>query len=811
MKLSRSWLWLLILVPLALGIARLRFDVEILNLLPEKLSVAQGLKIYQQNFSDARELIITLEAPTPDETESAARTLAQLLRSQTNLVADVTWQPAWMENPGQAAELLAFLWLNQPPALFGELTSRLAVANLTNVLNGALDQLATSLSPADLALGGYDPYGLMRLPESVSSAAPAMGSGEELFASRDGTFRLMFVEAKPDIISYKACRKWLADIQRVIAEARSSGGLPSEVELHFTGRPPFVTEIAGGMENDMAGSAGGTLATIGILFWLTHRRLRPLFWLLFLLVLILVGTTALGGLFLGTINVVSMGFAAILLGLAEDFGIVIYQESRSHPELNASELRHEVAPGIFWSAVTTSGAFLILNLSVLPGLGQLGSLVAIGIILAAVVMLYGYLPPLLRLRRARDLENNPGAVKEKFLLFTPHRMLPPRIIWIITALLLVASVGLIWKYGLRFDHSANVLKPKNSQANAALEQIKARFGRTEEPLWVLVPGKDETEVAQRLVEVNGALSQAVSHQLIDGFTLPTALWPQPENQRANRPAVAALLQERETLYTAALHAGFTTDSLFVTGGILDSWQRAADSTNVFWPTNHASHWLLGKIVAHTTNGFLALGFIHPTTNAATTKKFAAEWPGELQRQGVILSGWELLGSTVFDTVVKEFPRVLIPIFLLVVVSLWLAFRSLKEVALSLVTLVFSGILLWATMDVLKWDWNILNLMALPLLLGMGVDFSIHIQLALRRYEGDLFVVRRSVGRALLLAGATTVAGFASLAFSTNAGMASLGKVCALGITLSLVVAVYLLPVWWRAWIISDKSNGQQRT
>jgi predicted RND superfamily exporter protein len=130
--------------------------------------------------------------------------------------------------------------------------------------------------------------------------------------------------------------------------------------------------------------------------------------------------------------------------------------------------------------------------------------------------------------------------------------------------------------------------------------------------------------------------------------------------------------------------------------------------------------------------------------------------------------------------------------------LWLAFRNLKQVALSLVTLAFSGICLAAAMDLLGWDWNILNLMALPLLLGMGVDFGIHIQLALRRHHGDLLAVRRSVGRALLLAGSTTIAGFGSLAFSTNAGMASLGKVCALGIALTLVVAVYLLPVWWRS-------------
>src|SRR5207247_2602102 len=86
------------------------------------------------------------------------------------------------------------------------------------------------------------------------------------------------------------------------------------------------------------------------------------------------------------------------------------------------------------------------------------------------------------------------------------------------------------------------------------------------------------------------------------------------------------------------------------------------------------------------------------------------------------------------------------------------------------------------------------------------DFSIHIQLALRRYEGDRLAVRRSVGTALLLAGATTVAGFGSLAFSTNTGMASLGKVCALGIILPLAIAVYLLPVWWKAWMRNDSAR-----
>ena len=184
---------------MGLGIARLRFDVDILNLLPANLSVAQGLQLYQKHFANSGELIITLQAPTAEEAESAAHSLANLLRQQTNLVAAVTWQPAWMEEPAQAMELVAYLWLNQPPVVFAELTDRLASTNLTKTLNETRDRLTTSLSPNDIGLGGYDPYGLTRLPESVSAVAQDMGTGDELFTSQDGTFRLVFVagEARP--------------------------------------------------------------------------------------------------------------------------------------------------------------------------------------------------------------------------------------------------------------------------------------------------------------------------------------------------------------------------------------------------------------------------------------------------------------------------------------------------------------------------------------------------------------------------------------------------------------------------------------
>jgi uncharacterized protein len=89
-------------------------------------------------------------------------------------------------------------------------------------------------------------------------------------------------------------------------------------------------------------------------------------------------------------------------------------------------------------------------------------------------------------------------------------------------------------------------------------------------------------------------------------------------------------------------------------------------------------------------------------------------------------------------------------------------------------------------------------MALPLILGTGVDYTIFIQLALRRHGGDEVMVRRSIGRALLLCGGTAMAGFGSLAWSSYPGMASLGKACAVGIGANMLISVYLLPAWWTA-------------
>src|SRR5262249_19204043 len=246
--------------------------------------------------------------------------------------------------------------------------------------------------PGEIARLSYDPFGLTRLPESAAGNVPAFGRGQEMFSSPDGSFRILFVTAVSELSTYRDCDRWVSAIRQLAGEAIS--GTKAPPTLGFTGRPAFVAEISRGMEHDITSSVGGTSLIIAALFWLAHRRWKPMLWLLTLLALILGSTLALGGLIFGRISVVSMGFAAILLGLAVDYAVVHYQEALAHPDLSIPEVRRAIAPSIFWAAVTTICAFLVLNFGGLPGLAQLGSLVALGVTLSACVMIFAFLPPL---------------------------------------------------------------------------------------------------------------------------------------------------------------------------------------------------------------------------------------------------------------------------------------------------------------------------------------------------------------------------------------------------------------------------------
>ncbi len=809
------WWWLLLLIPVVAGISHLRFDAEVLDLLPGKVPAVIGLKIYQQHFTNARELIVTVKAPNAELATATAQSISGRLGGETNLVADVTWQPPWLEHPDQAAELIACLWLNQPPEIFNRLANRLAESNLAGVLAETRDQLATTLSPAEIAQLGYDPFGLTRLPENLADAAPGFGQGQEMFTSADGTFRIIFLKARGELTGYRECTDWLNAVKQSVAAA-----LPATngIDIGYTGRQAFVAEISTSMKHDITLSVGGTSFIIAILFWLAHRRIKPVLWLLTLLALILACTLALGGLIFGMISVISMGFAAILLGLAVDYAVVHYQEALAHPDLSVPEIRRAIAPSIFWAAVTTISAFLVLNFSGLPGLAQLGSLVGLGVALSAFVMIFAYLPPLFPDRMKQNPSPSPALRGPPSHRSGGERAGVRGIFVLAVTVALILFCAIILFSGLpKLDTTANALQPRHSEAIAALDAIKENLGQKREPLWLVIAGQNENEVARKLDAIQPILENAVSNQTLTGFTSPDWFWPHPEFQSANRAAAQRLVEERNAIHAAALTNGFAEKALGLTDGILDTWQQATATTNIFWPTNPLCTWIFEKLAARETtqaapeasprrDQFLAAAFLYPATNTVSLASFESQLPHD----GVWLSSWEFLGGTVLAAVKKNMWKLLLPMIGLVLLSLWLAFRRFAEIFLSVSILLLSGFCLLAVMKICGWQWNLLNLMALPLILGTGVDYSIFMQLALRRHGGDLQVAHRSVGRALLLCGGTAVAGFGSLAFSSNAGMASLGRICAIGIAGNMLISVYLLPVWWRRLGRGSRVEGREQ-
>jgi uncharacterized protein len=788
------WWWVILLIPMAIGFARLHFDAGVLSLLPGRIPTVQGLKVYQEHFASTGQLIITIKAPDAPAAKTAAQAVAAHLRQATNLVADATWQPPWVEHPEQMAELIGYLWFNQPPSVFNRLADSLAQTNLATVLSATRDRLATTLSPADMAQWSYDPFGLTQLPADIAGAAPGFGRGDSMFASADGTFRIIFVQAKGEFRDYRECTAWLNAVRAIAAGAVEPA---SHVIIGYTGSPAFVAEISASMKHDVTLSVGGTAMIIALLFWLAHRRWKPMLWLLTLLALILAATLALGSLLLGAINVISMGFAAILLGLAVDYAVVHYQEALSYPDLIVPEIRRAIAPSIFWAAMTTISAFLVLNFGGLPGLGQLGSLVAIGIALSALVMIMAFLPPLFPDRMVR--RGPPPAAAIKAQTAEPLNPLRAKVVFAATGglvLLCIIVLSLGWP---KMDASNHAMEPRNSPAYAAFDAMKENLAQNQEPLWLVVSGRDEGEVARRLAAVKPQLDKAVARHLLTGFTLPDDLWPRPEMQSANRATARGLAAEGPALRAAALTNGFTADALGLSDKILETWRQAAATTNIFWPTNDVSRWIFAKLAAHDTNGFFAAGFLYPT--AGTPEPGAMVAPAE----GVWLSSWSLLGRAVLGEVKQNLWKVVLPMVSLVLLSLWLAFGRAAEIGLSLAVLLLSGLCLLAVMRVAGWSWNVLNLMAVPLLLGTGVDYSLFMQLALRRHGGSLRAARGSVGRALLLCGSTAAAGFGSLGFSSNAGMASLGQICAAGLAGNMLISIYLLPVWWKI-LAGQKKN-----
>lgn len=783
-------LFLIWLVLTFFGLSRLSFNVEISALLPPDLPEAQGIRELYHHFSRDNELILTLNAPDAAAAEAAARALAERLAGRGDLVRAAIWRLPFEERPDLAADLLAWLWLNTEPAAVVALAESLAPAAIDATLADTLDELTSGFLDEATMMRAYDPLGFARLPGGLRESA-GIGSGDELFASADGAYRVIYLEA-PDreFESYHEVAKWIAGLREEIAAWQRENN--AEVEIALTGEPAFVAEISTAMERDMKGSAIGTAILIALLFWAWFRRLRPLLWLLLMLGLIFSGTFAVGGLIFGELSAMSIGFAAILLGLAVDYGVVLFRE-RHEARGDARALRRIIGPGILWAAATTGAVFATLNLASLPGIAELGTLVAVGTVIGAGVMLILFAPV-----AARDAMSMPRTV-------TPTDEAAPSgtAALVFTGLTIAAgllSLALLGPPGLA--RGAKPFQLRDGESFTALEALEARLGAEEggSPLPVVITAENWERLHDRLAETAAKLESARDAGSVRDFLLPTSLVPHPEHQSANREPLAALAAERDRLIAATRGAGFSEEATFLIGELADSWATLLAQNDAPWvpPASDLGRWLAGRAVSDDGGGKVAaIGRISPVS-LTTDVEGHLIWAADINDHAVHVTGWEVLDPALQALVAGDFRRVFLPMGLILTLMLALVFRDIRDLLLALGTLAFSGL---ALLTLSRWlpavEWNTFNIAALPILFGTGLDHAIHMIFALRRSGGALAPVRRGISQALLFCGLSTGVGFGSLAFASSEGLSSLGLVCALGIMLNMLAAIWLLPHWWR--------------
>lgn len=763
------------------GLTRLRFDTDILSMLPGGLPEVKGLKAFHEGFSRDDELILVIEGAEEDAgaLSEAAESLAKTLEQQ-RLVKQARWTPRWNEEPAGIAELLAYVWLNGDPAETRALAKRLGPANSEATVNASLARIANSMEGMDMVMLAHDPFGFLQHP-AIGALMRSSDQGGEAFESGDGRTHLLFVDAPAPMMSYREAAAWLKELRKSVSSWQAEDGYG--LKVRFTGEPAFSSEIGSAMEKDLSGSIGITLGLIGILFWWMQRRFSLLLGLTGILILVFAVALGVAGWLYGELSIMALSSIEILIGLAVDYGLVICQEAKV-ADHDRKALRAACGKPVMFGALTTTVVFLALNLGGLPGMAQLGSIVAIGLSSAAILMLVIYLPFVAKFGVDREPAHGSGKILPRGSLS-----------WTITGTLSLAAIAILMMHGMPgAEFSSKIMRPRNSEAMETFEHVQKAFPTfSGTSLGLVIEAKSDAEMLARLTEARRRINAASA--IIGKSALSDGWWPDAARQSANRPILATLAENGDRLLREADKAGFTEQGLALGRAVLDAFALQAADPGLAFPQSAAAQEVMRLFLTRKEDGGgYLLGSVEPAAGmdpaGADFEKFRA-----LTGDGIWLSGWDLFKPAIAKLVREDMVHMLVPMFILLVGMMIVIFRRPGDVALALFAMVLSTLLLLATMSVTGLKWNFVNLMATPLLLGTGIDYAIHVTLSLRRTGGDFKDLWQGTGKALLFCGASNVIGFGSLVFSSSDALVSLGTVAVIGILLSMGISIFLLPGW----------------
>jgi uncharacterized protein len=831
-----------VLIALALAIAagfyttrHFSINTDINTLISPDLDWRKRDNQFDEAFDRDRTILAVVDAPTPELTSAASAALAQKLSGDTRNFESV--QPL---GSGEFFEKNGLLFL--PAAEVGRLTGQFAsAAPLIEImagdpslrgLTGALETGLAGVKRGQVKLDSTErPFNLISgSVEDVLSKGSATFSWQELVSDKPLTDsdRRAFIEFKP-ILDFNALEPG-KDATDAIRQAARDLNFDSQyhARVRLTGPVPIANEEFATVADGAVVNGIGTVLVVLRILWMALHSSKIILAVFTNLFIGLSITTALGLMMVGSLNLLSIAFAVLFVGLGVDFGIQYSVRYRSE-RFKGNDLRTALEKAAERSAVPLSLAAMATAagfLSFLPtdykGISELGEIAGVGMLVAFTSSIT-VLPALL------NLLNPPGekeAVGYAFLAPVDHFLEKHRVV-IIVGTLLVAVAGLPLLYFLHFDFNPiNLRSPKvesiatfldlrrdpNTGANAInvltnsesdAKKIEERLGKVPEVLSVrsldsFVP-EDQPAKLKLIAQGAKVLNPALSPDSIDAAPSDAenveALKGSAESLRkaagdakgpgavASRRLAAALskLAESDQATRDKVQAVFV-DPLKVMIERLKNLLQAQPVSLKTLPPELVNSWKTKEGLERVE----ALPRGDPNDNE-TLRKFAAAVlaaePNAIGGPVSILKSGEL--------VVKAFVQAGICALIVIGLLLWLALRRITDVLLTLVPLLVAGAVTLEICVLIGLPLNFANIVALPLLLGVGVAFKIYYVTAWR--SGRTNLLQSSLTRAIFFSALTTATAFGSLWLSSHPGTSSMGKLLALSLVTTLAAVLLFQP------------------
>jgi hopanoid biosynthesis associated RND transporter like protein HpnN len=567
-----------------------------------------------------------------------------------------------------------------------------------------------------------------------------------------------------------------------------------------------------------------------LILWLALKSGRIILAVFLNLIAGLAITAALGFLLVGPLNLISIAFAVLFVGLGVDFGIqysVRYRAERFEvDDLDrslAEAARHFGVPLTLAAAAVAAG-FLSFLPTHYRGVSELGQIAGMGMLVAYFTSIT-LLPALLK------VINPPGEPEPLgFSFLAPvDRFMERHRIAIIVGTAVVSLGGLPLLYFLQFDFNPINLRSPKVESIATFLDLRRDPITGASAINVLAPNLSEApQIADRLAK----LPEVSQTRTLDFFV--------PPDQDRKLAAIAVARDKLAPSFKPDALAKPPTDEENVASlnEVVESLNQAADKHSS-GPGTAAAKRLSAALAqlatsapdvrAQTAAVFLRplktaledlkdLLQAHPVTRDKLPADIVEQWKTQDGRarvealpkgdpndndtlrtfaRAVLSAAPDATGGPISilhsgDTIVRAFFEAGAWALISIAILLWIVLRRFGDVLLTLVPLLLAGVVTLEICVVLNLKLNFANIIALPLLLGIGVAFKIYYIMAWRAGQTDL--LQSSLTRAVFYSAATTATAFGSLWLSSHPGTSSMGKLLALSLITTLAAAVLFQPV-----------------